>query len=186
METSLAIETPEEGRLLSASSLDFHKIEEKQTTAPSISEGEAELLDILCDLADEHSSVSTTLSANSNLSENDKILESQSSKTSRITVTSPLLEILSTSNSVEDLPFDDDSILGTQHSKTSVDRVVQASSTDDFCSDSDEDRETLEMSQVFDESEDGYNNTLSCKYKTFKYKIYLFNFSFFLFRHLFN
>ncbi len=163
METSLAIETPEgaERTLLSASSIDFHG--PGQQFKPTLIEGETELLNILCDLADEHESVastSPTMSGPNNV--DDKMVGSQNSKSSRMTVTTPLLDITSSCDSyVEDLPFDDDSVLGTQHYRASSDTLAKIGSND-LDIDSDEERETLEMSQIFDESEDG-TELFQCK-----------------------
>ncbi|XP_059350922.1 DNA polymerase zeta catalytic subunit-like isoform X2 [Daphnia carinata] len=150
-ETSLAIETPEgvEGTLLSASSIDFHSSLETKGQHPV--EGDADLLDILCDLADEHESFVCTPSESSSSLE-DTAVKSQNSRTLRLTVTTPVLEFVSSGDSVEDLPYDDDSVLGTQHSGTTSDNIAQIGISDPK-SDSDEERETMEMSQIFEESE---------------------------------
>lgn len=156
METSLAIETPEgiEKTLLSASSIDFHDSANGRKPMANPIEEESDLFDILCDLADEHESfISTPSKASSSNIDDNKAVGSQNSIASRITVTTPLLDIISSSDSVEDLPFDDDSVLGTQHSRTSPDAVSNTGVKNDPSSDSDEDRETLEMSQIFEESE---------------------------------
>jgi hypothetical protein len=123
METTLPVETPEEVKdQLTASVIDFH-VPSTETlqrpvtpVTPAVSEGEAELLDILCDLADEH--------------------DSSAPESSRI---------------------DDDSILGSsQRSRAASSQPISGSmrnvssgdGSDSEFSD-DEDKVTLEMSQVF-------------------------------------
>ena len=118
METTLPIETPEEVKeQLTASVIDFHVPSTvHRPVTPAVSEGEAELLDILCDLADEH--------------------DSSAPESSRI---------------------DDDSILGSsqrsraassQPINSSMRNVSSGDGSDSEFSD-DEDKVTLEMSQVF-------------------------------------
>lgn len=138
-----------ERTFLSASSIDFHALVQRLNKPL---EEESELLDMLCDLADDHGSFISTPSSSQQANVDEKLIGSQNSKSSRLTVTTPLLDTISSCDSVEDLPFDDDSILGTQHSKASCDNLAKVGSTDPT-SDSDEERETLEMSQIFDESE---------------------------------
>lgn len=154
METSLAIETPEgvEKTLLSASSIDFHDSTDRRKPMEHPIEEECDLLDLLCDLADEHESFISTPSRTTSSNIGDTAVGSQNSRSSRLTVTTPILDIISSSDSVEDLPFDDDSVLGTQHSRTSPDDAVNTG-INDPTSDSDEDRETLEMSQIFEETD---------------------------------
>ncbi len=154
METSLAIETPEgvEKTLLSASSIDFHDSADRRKPMATPIEEESDLLDVLCDLADEHGSFISSPSRTTSSNIEDRAVGSQNSRSSRLTVTTPILDIISSSDSVEDLPFDDDSILGTQHSRTSSDDAVNTG-INDPTSDSDEERETLEMSQIFEESD---------------------------------
>lgn len=156
METSLAIETPEgvEKTLLSASSIDFHDSVDRRKPMATPIEEESDLLDVLCDLADEHGSFISSPSRTPSSSIEDRAVGSQNSRSSRLTVTTPILDIISSSDSVEDLPFDDDSILGTQHSRTSPDDADAVNTgINDPTSDSDEERETLEMSQIFEESD---------------------------------
>lgn len=155
LETSLAIETPdrEENKLLSASSIDLHvPTEERQLIASE--EETDELLDILYDLADEHgSSVSlSSTTSKANIESSDS--ESQNSRSSRMTVTTPILEIVSSNDMVEDLPFDEDSVLGTQSSRISSANILQTDCNEPTSDESDEERETLEMSQIFEGSED--------------------------------
>lgn len=150
LETSLAIEVPDESErnVLSASSINFHCEGHKLKPIISLDE-DTEMLDILWELADEHKSFSASPNASTSIGEN---VCSQRSRTSRTTVTTPILGRLSSMDSVEDLPFDDDSILGTQSlakqalpsSNFRLTPSAYSSDTDD-----DEDRETLEMTQIF-------------------------------------
>lgn len=118
---------------------------------PPPMEEEVDLLDILCDLAVEHDSFICTPASSSSVMD-DVAVKSQHSRSSRMTVTTPVLDFASSGHSVEDLPYDDDSVLGTQHSVTSP--VGKAhTGIDDPRSDSDEERETMEMSQIFEDSE---------------------------------
>lgn len=79
-------------------------------------EGDSELLDVLCDLADDHDSFMT-----------EKLF------------------------SEEDDAVDEDSILGTQRSKMSQASIslTQKESNQDSSESDEDDRETLEMSQIF-------------------------------------
>lgn len=146
LETSLAIETPDDAarEILSASILDLHTERPVAATVPS----DAELLDILCELAEEHEeSLASSASG------------SQPSASSRWTVTTPQLEFASSNDSVEDLPCDSDSILGSQHPSRcsgSIPASQKVAPTNgqqpegsDGDDEADEDRETLEMSQIF-------------------------------------
>ena len=153
LETSLAIEAPDEAenKLLSASSIDLHVPGERKQFIPSEEESD-ELLDILCELAEEHESFIGTPSTTSVTDTEDRTTGSQNSR-SRMTVTTPLLDIVSSCETVEDLPFDEDSILGTQCSKVSQNGVAPVRSSDPTSDDSDEERETLEMTQIFEDSE---------------------------------
>ena len=154
METSLAIETPEgaEKNLLSASAIDFHLPTKGKNRAPQPSEDESELLDILCDLADDHGSFISSPSSTSKGDSEDRIPGSQNSRSSRMTVTTPILDFVSSCDTPEvDLPFDDDSILGTQRSRVSPD---DRGDTGEPNSDSDDERETLEMTQIFEEPDE--------------------------------
>lgn len=160
LETSLAIEAPDEAenKLLSASSIDLHVPGERKQL---LSTEEDELLDILCELADEHESFVGTPSTTSVTDTEDRAAGSQNSK-SGMTVTTPLLDVVSSCETIEDLPFDEDSILGTQCSKASQDRIAPIGSSDPTSDVSDEERETLEMSQIFDDLEHVLD-TLECK-----------------------
>lgn len=110
--------------------------------------GDAEMLDILCELANEHKSFSISSSASTIT---DEIIGSHQSKESRTTVTTPLLDRASSIDStIEDLPFDEDSILGTQNFKVlpaSYSHITPSGHSSD--TDDDEERETLEMTQIF-------------------------------------
>lgn len=127
LETTLPIETPDEiEQRLSASTVDFHDslpTAMRPRSAP-LADQDLELLDILCDLADEHGS---------------SILEA------------------SIMGDLEEGSIDDDSILGTQATRPSQPSVSSGRSrvSPHLADDSDdedviEDRETLEMSQIFD------------------------------------
>ena len=117
METSLAIETPDDVRdQLSASTIDFHGTSQRQTPVSNQTGDDPELLDVLCDLADDHDSTLTE---------------------------KPCSE--------DDDTVDEDSILGTQRSKTSQASVslTQKESAPDASESDEDDRETLEMTQIF-------------------------------------
>ena len=128
--------------MLSASLIDFHAPCEEQ-----VIKGDAEMLDILCELADEHKSFSISPSIST---VTDEIIGSYHSKASRTTVTTPNLDRTSSIDSIEDLPFDEDSILGTQNVKnlpSSNSRITPSGYSSD--TDDDEERETVEMTPVF-------------------------------------
>ena len=141
----MAIEVPDESerdKMLSASLIDFHEPCEAHAI-----KGDYEMLNILHELADEHKSFSISPSTSTMAGE---IIGSHHSKASRTTVTTPLLDRTSSIDSIEDLPFDEDSILGTQNFKvlpSSNSRVTPSGYSSD--TDEDEERETLEMTQVF-------------------------------------
>lgn len=148
LDKSLAIEVPDdvEEEFMSASTLDLHRnvvTSRSSRTTPSSAESDPELLNILCELAEEHSSSQEVTS--------DR--HSKMSSASKLTVTTPVLETTSSCDTVEDLPYDEDSILGTQSTKLTSDtggRELMNSSFSD-----DEERETLEMTQVFVDNLDG-------------------------------
>lgn len=167
LETSLAIETPEsvQHSLLSASTIDFHKPSKEKNRQVSQSEGESELLDILCDLADEHGSVISPSPSSVASKQDVEVREPNNSGSSRMTVTTPILDFVSSCHSdEEEMPFDDDSILGTQRSRFSP---CDRGEINEPFSDSDDERETLEMTQVFDDPIHNVPDIDECKFGVF-------------------
>ena len=144
METSLAIETPDDVRdQLSASSIDFHGAVQRKTSMSSELEGDPELLDILCELADDHDS---TLEYSPQLSITSGTSSSIEKQDTELVVNEETHE--------EESAIDEDSILGTQCSKTSQTCALTQVESNQYSGESDEDdRETLEMTQIFENEE---------------------------------
>lgn len=155
LETSLAIETPDEPGVerLSASFVDFHRVGlNRHDTLTNFSE-EGDMLDILCELADAHGSVDGS-SVSRPTTPGDSIVGSQQSRISELTEKTPLLEWSSSPDLAEEPPYDDDSILGSQCSRVSTSRKEYPVSSVQMSDSSDEEKETFEMSQIFHSGED--------------------------------
>lgn len=121
MDTTLPIEKGDDTKeILSASSVDFHEKWTSLVDNKSQSE-QTQLLDILCQLADE---------------DDERMMDDDHLSTSHV---------------------DEDSILGSQHPAT------EATSTDGENSECDEDeRQTLEMTQIFDYQDPSAGKILAC------------------------
>lgn len=173
LETSLAIETPDEmsAELLSASYVDLHRPGTAiNATMTSFSE-EGEMLDILCELADAHGPTEDSNSSRP-ATPADSNAGSQQSKTSVLSSRTPRLEWTSSSDSVEESPYDNDSILGSQCFRTNKTLKEFPAPSVPISDSSDEEKETFEMSQIFDSGEDLFSQETS-KYLEIR-SLYLF------------
>ena len=103
------------------------------------------MLDILCDLADEQDT--TIGSSPADTSASETIFRTQCTNS---TTSSPSMNLVSSDDKCGNVSIDEDSILGTQCSKMSQASVIQLESIENASeSDDEDDRETLEMSQIF-------------------------------------